>query len=994
MRRLGLLVLPAVATLVGAAWVVERVVALRRHDYERAEVEAARGEILTGRFDAARRRLTALPPARLDDPEAADLLGVCEYEAGRFEAALAAWERVPADSPRAPAVALARARTLVGDLGRFAEAEAILEAALPRAGPARLEMMHTLEQLYFWEFRGESMRRLIRESRDIWRNPSNELRDLWMIDDATVLVEGVRAAVDKAARLAPDDDRVRLARAGLDAIEGDYPHATKMLDDCLARRPDDPAVWGARLRLMREAGNVAEVERALAHLPADALAEADLLDLRAWLASKRGDLDDERSALERRIDLEPADPGACERLAVLDWKAGRTDRAAALRRRKADLDASKDRYRRLLHDRAPSDRFDELAQLAEQLNRPFEAYGWWSLAAREKPRDPAIAAGLARLSGRLDPPRPVATGTLAARLAALAPKSARTPTARAESSAPTAPASSIRFADDAGKAGLKFVFDNGRSPMRQLPETTAGGVGLLDYDGDGFLDVYVVQGGVFPPDPSRPNSGDRLFRNRRDGTFEDVSERSGIARMPRGYGHGVAVGDFDNDGRPDLFITRWRTYALYRNRGDGTFEDATARVGLDGPRDWPTSAAFADLDNDGDLDLYVCHYLDWDDANPKLCPRTNTNEHRPEPEIRFAYCMPNAFRALPDHLFRNDGGKFVDVTASAGIVDRDGRGLGVVAADVDDDGLVDLFVANDTSANYLFHNLGGMKFKEVGAIAGVACNAAGAYQAGMGTACGDLDGDGRFDLLVTNFLAESTSFFRNLGDLMFSDETDAVGLATPSRSLLGFGIALLDVNNDGRLDLAVTNGHVNDDRPSFPYEMPSLLMLGGRGGRLTDVTAAAGSPWTDLRLGRGLAVGDLDNDGRDDLIILPQNTPLAYFHNQTAGGRFLELQLEGTTSNRDAVGAVVSVTAGGKVQKASRQGGGSFQSARGPRLHFGLGDSARADRVEIRWPTGKVERFDNVAADAAYRVREGDGRLATLPGFQPLAAAPAPAPSP
>ena len=315
-------------------------------------------------------------------------------------------------------------------------------------------------------------------------------------------------------------------------------------------------------------------------------------------------------------------------------------------------------------------------------------------------------------------------------------------------------------------AGLDFLFNNGRSPLRQLPETTSGGVGLLDYDGDGLLDVYLLQGGEFPPDGARPGTGDRLYRNQGNGTFVDVSQKTGISRMKPGYGHGVTVGDIDNDGHPDLFITRWRSYALYRNRGDGTFEDITAPAGLSGDRDWPTSAALADLDNDGDLDLYVCHYLVWDAEHPKLCDRKTEAavSDRVEPGQMYNYCVPRLFPALPDHLFRNDGGRFVDVTAEAGIIDKNGRGLGVVAADVDGDGLVDLFVANDTTANYLWHNLGGMKFEEAGESNGVACNANGAFQAGMGTACGDVDGDLLPDLLVTNFYGESTTFFRNLGD--------------------------------------------------------------------------------------------------------------------------------------------------------------------------------------------------------------------------------------
>ena len=248
---------------------------------------------------------------------------------------------------------------------------------------------------------------------------------------------------------------------------------------------------------------------------------------------------------------------------------------------------------------------------------------------------------------------------------------------------------------------------------------------------------------------------DRLFRNRGDGSFEDVTRATGLAGMAGGYGQGVAVGDYDNDGRPVLLVTRWRSYLLLRNRGDGTFEDATLRAGLSGDRDWPTSAAFADLDNDGDLDLYVCHYLKWDADHPRLC-------YSFPPKREYIGCNPREFEPMPDHVFRNDRGRFTEITESAGLLEHQGRGLGVVAADLDDDGLVDLYVTNDGSPNFLYHNLGGFRFEETAHAAGVAANAGGGYQAGMGVACGDLDGDGKLDLAVANFYGESTTFFRNL----------------------------------------------------------------------------------------------------------------------------------------------------------------------------------------------------------------------------------------
>jgi hypothetical protein len=548
----------------------------------------------------------------------------------------------------------------------------------------------------------------------------------------------------------------------------------------------------------------------------------------------------------------------------------------------------------------------------------------------------------------------------------------------------------FQFQDDALAAGLRFTFENGRSPSRQLPETMSGGVALLDYDGDGWLDIYAVQGGPLPPSGdsdvgpggqrarnAHPEFGDRLFRNKRDGTFEDATARAGLLALAGGYGHGVAVGDVDNDGHPDLFVTRFGSYALYRNRGDGTFEDATVRWGLGEYRDWPTSAAFADFDGDGDLDLYVCHYVAWDPRHPRICGNASGGP--------VSYCVPHLLEPVRDHVFRNDGSRFQEVTAQAGFTDPDGRGLGVLAADLDDDGRVDVCVANDGTANFLFRNLGGFRFEERGYSAGVAANAEGGYQAGMGIASGDLDGDGRFDLVVTNFYGESSTFFRNLGNGFFADHTSQIGLREPTRYLLGFGTALLDVDNDGYLDLATANGHVNDVRPIFPYAMPAQLLVGRPEGRLIDVSDRAGPVWRVPRIGRGLAAGDVDNDGRVDLVILAQNGPLALFHNRRGGnraaGHFVTLLLEGTTSNRDAVGAKVSVQAGGRHQVAQRVGGGSYQSASETRLHFGLGNAATIEQLEVRWPSGRVDQHRDLPADTGYHLREGDARARTLTGF-------------
>ncbi len=344
--------------------------------------------------------------------------------------------------------------------------------------------------------------------------------------------------------------------------------------------------------------------------------------------------------------------------------------------------------------------------------------------------------------------------------------------------------------------------------------------------------------------------------------------------------------------------------------------------------------------------------------------------------------MPRAFQAEPDHIFRNDGGRFVDVTEKSGIVDREGRGLGVVIVDLDADGKPDVYVANDMSANNLYRNLGGFRFEDIGETSGAALSSGGGYMAGMGIACGDFDGDGRPDLAVTNFYNESVALYQNLGGGLFADCMTTSGLAVPTRYTLGFGTCFLDANNDGRLDLAVANGHVNDYRPAIPYAMPAQLFLGAGGGRFVDASTNVGACWTERRVGRGLAVGDMDNDGLPDVLILAQNGPLAYLHNLGPGGHSVTLRLEGSVSNRDGVGACVRVTASGQTQTAWRLGGGSYLAACDDRLHFGLGKSIHVEAIEVRWPSGRLDRYTDLPADTAYLIREGQAKPGSLVGWR------------
>jgi enediyne biosynthesis protein E4 len=882
---------------------------------------------------------------------------------------------------------------------------------------ARQSAVHDLERelslLYRFEGRFDDMRRVLRASWCRSADPVGVLKELWMLDHSSIPVEAWQFALAKADN---DDDRVWLGRAHHAIRTGRFRDAAAELERCLKRRPDDPAVWRARLDLALATDDVAGFWAAVDHLPADRFDAAEIHSLRAWLAASRGETAVERHELTAQLQDAPANTKALERLAVLTSQADESRGAEQLRRRKADVDRVQHRLNKMLLDgHIDSSRAEVLAGLAVELGRTFDARGW-AILAEAKLSDSELAGGSRSQSENASPlpanlmakalalssPFPILPErgsrdrpALADRLADLRaiPTSRRDDLAVSEAKTTVGdPPSAIpEFIDDATAVGLRFIFDNGQTQRRLLPETMSGGVGLLDFDGDGWLDVYCVQGGSIDS-PRGPDfqsvdghvrdalgaTGDRLFRNRGDGTFNDVTEVSGIAAIAwgRDYGLGVSVADYDNDGHPDLFVTRVRNYSLYHNHGDGTFEDVTSRAGLAGTRDTPTSTAFADLDNDGDLDLYVCHYMIWNPANPLTCQNAKGE---------YFYCDPRKAEPAPDHVFRNDGGRFVDITTSAGFAEANGRGLGVVAAHLDDDHRIDLYVANDGTANYLFRNRGNFQFEEVGHETGVAGNAEGGYRAGMGVACGDLDGDGQPELMVTNFYGEGATLYRNLGHGLFADYSAASGIGLATRHLLGFGIAFVDADNDGRLDVIMTNGHVNDHRPLYGYAMPSRLYTGRPNGRLVDISQQAGQPWEVPRVGRGLAAGDLDNDGRCDALIVAQDRPLAYFHNRTRqAGHFVTLQLEGTTSNRDGVGAVVTVTAGGRRQVAQCLGGGSYLSANDRRLHFGLHKSDRVEDVEVRWPSGRVDHWKSLLAGTGYLLREGDSKPRPLVGFARL----------
>jgi hypothetical protein len=525
----------------------------------------------------------------------------------------------------------------------------------------------------------------------------------------------------------------------------------------------------------------------------------------------------------------------------------------------------------------------------------------------------------------------------------------------------------IRFTDVTREAGIDFLHTNGASPDKHLVETMGSGGLFFDYDNDGWLDIFLVDGGSLADPAVDRKARPRLYHNRGNGTFEDVTERSGIRH--NGYGMGACAGDVDNDGLIDLYVTSFGGNVLYRNRGDGTFVDVTRSAGVGSTR-WSASCAFADLDKDGDLDLFVTNYVDLGGRTP-FCGDAKLG-------IR-SYCHPLNYRPLPNTLYRNDGhGVFTDVSVASGIAAYRGNSLGVVVTDYDGDSWPDIFVANDSLPNFLFHNTHDLHFVETALGAGVAVATDGKARAGMGVDAGDYNGDGRLDLVVANLDFEAHSLFRNLGDGLFAYATGDSGIGFASLPFVGFGAAFLDVDNDGQLDLAFANGHIFDNAPlvrsGATYAQRKLLFRNTTGRRFTEIGRTAGPGFALEKVGRGLAYGDIDNDGDLDLLVTNNGQTADLLRNDSGhSGSALLVRLLTAKGNRDAIGATIRVTAGSRTQVREIRAGSSYLVQNDLRAHFGLGAATRADRIEILWPSGKTEILRNVAANQIVTVGEGRG---------------------
>ena len=554
-----------------------------------------------------------------------------------------------------------------------------------------------------------------------------------------------------------------------------------------------------------------------------------------------------------------------------------------------------------------------------------------------------------------------------------------------DESAPVLP----QFTDQAAAAGIDFHHVFGGLEKKYIVEAKGGGAGFFDYDNDGDIDLYVVNGSTLETYRRKSGPGNVLYRNEGDGTFADRSIEAGVADA--GWGNGCAVGDIDNDGYRDVYVTNYGENTLYHNRANGTFEDVTAASGVTGNQ-YSSSAAFLDYDNDGDLDLYVAHYVvfDIDDmpddaTQEKLCVFLGG----------VVYCGPGGMPGTRDVLYRNEGDNtFVDVSLASGIDDAsDHYGLGVVPDDYDNDGDLDLFVSNDSTPNVLFQNNGDGSFTDVALLAGVAYNADGDEEAGMGVDFGDIDNDGDSDLIVTSFFAETITLYRNDGLGTFTDFTVLAGLAAPTINSVGFGTRFLDYDNDGDLDLFVANGHVYPHISLIPaggtYRQSNQLFRNTGNGRFVDVTVQSGPGMAVKKASRGACLGDYDDDGDVDIFVVNMNDSATLLRNE-GGNRssWLSIQVVGTRSNRDGVGTRIRVVTPDRTQYRTVNGASSYMSHSDIRVHVGLGRQTRVDIVELTWPDGGVQSIADVPASRLLVVRQGQGHAVLEMGADPFESAP------
>lgn len=801
---------------------------------------------------------------------------------------------------------------------------------------------------------------------------------------------------------APHDPLALCAMARLAIHDDRRASAVELLQIVVANRPDwpEPQAWYGEL--LSQGADAARLQQWESELPPSVLTNPEIWFVRGTLARQRQNLPAAVRCFAEAVRGEPNYQAANFQLAGTLQSLGETERALPFLKRARLLEELVVEIRKWQLSQAPQEPFKRAARLTADLGLAWEAWGWQRVLDKSRlsmnsvpPRLPKVLTQTA--PGDRPPALETALGAYrAARLST--PFTAITDWDLTSYPVPAAveltttvkpaadgahPGDAIQFQNAASQAGLHFTYLNGSRPEtagEHMYEATGGGVGVLDYDLDGWPDLHFTQGGNWPP-PSAPLANpqslylDRLYRNVGGEKFEDVTTQTGL--LEDRFSQGIAVGDLDNDGFPEVYIANIGGNRLFHNNGDGTFAEIAQAAGVAG-QEWSTSCVIADFNGDAWPDLYVVNYVEGEGMFDRPCLL-------PGGQVRL--CTPYEFHATDDRLYQNLGnGSFRDVSQDAGILVPDGKGLGVVAADFQNTGQLSLFIANDTVPNFYFHNRTVQpgdtpRFDEQGFVTGVAVNAAGQSQASMGVACGDVNGDGLLDMFVTNFHLEANTLYLQQRGATFTDATSSSGLYELSFAQLGFGTQFLDADLDGDLDLIVTNGHVgNLSHAGVPYQMPTQVFQNRGSAKFDEVPGSQlGEFFQQKHLGRGLARLDWNRDGMDDVAVSHLEEPVGLLTNRTpTGNRFLKLQLRGVTSARDAIGATITVTCGTRTLVAQITAGDGYQASNERHLTFGLGASTVADQVDIRWPSGLTQTFKNLPGNAELLAVENAPSLISL----------------
>ncbi len=927
------------------------------------------------------------------------VLGQIARDEGDRESARRFWQRVP-DAGEAPVNSPKRRQ---GGTARYLEATLHLEdhdnvegeKRLLRAielNPAYVLPRDRLVELFVLQLRTLDVRRQLQGIRMLRPWSVNELILHETIDEGVTDAKKGQDQMALAVAANPDDVTSHMALGRYYMLASRHKSAEKLLASLLKRRPSQADVAGLLADSLMNQLAFEAVGGVLADKQLDlAAAKEHYWRSLGRFSTEQGDWPIAEQAYRRLLDHLPNDLAAQNRYAATLQRLGRSTEASEWNQRAAIGDSMRRQASRVLHGKKTSKLrlpiVQSVGRAMSRLDRREEA-AWWfehartlgSNAETESELKLALLSLQKKGPGRSTPS--VAAETLesirqAERVALQGPTVGppigpavgpnQEPTIRPRVSLrpknylPGAPPSrdKLAFRDVAAEVGVQFTYFNGQTGLKYLLESMGGGVAVLDYDMDGFPDLYLAQGCPLPTDKANKDHSDRLYRNLGEGEFEDVTEAAGLG--DHRYGQGCTSADFDNDGDPDIFVNNFGRNVFYRNNGDGTFEDITERTGLGGEQ-WSSAVTFADFDRDGLLDLYLTNYVD----SLRVCHAEDG---------RTATCDPHNFGAEQDRLYWNRGdGRFTDITKQSGIVAPDGKGLGALVADYDNDGWQDIYVANDGEPNFLFHNLaknGMPRFEQQGRDSGTAVSSQGQAEAGMGLACADFNYDGLFDIYVTNFHGETNTMYLNLGDLLFRDATNSVGLADATMPVLGFGTQAIDMDLDGRWEIFVANGHIDDLRHrGDPWKMRAQLFRESGRGRYDDVSAATGPYFQKERLGRGVVRWDWDRDNDSDLLIVHQQDPLALLNNESREkGNALVIKLVGAESNRDAVGARVEVGAGQAKRVYAVSAGDGFFSQNERRLILGIDDKHSA-AVRVRWPNGRWVEYADLQANQLHTLIE------------------------